>query len=109
VLSAYVYYFALPALSLLNLAETEFTRETFRFMLAGVLPVFGVLLLYLLFYLVFRFSKDTFYLWILSSVFGSVAFFGVPFISFSFPTAQGSDSLFWQWLPLLLSVWQSAL
>jgi hypothetical protein len=47
VLSAYVYYFAMPALSLLNLAETEFTAETFRFMLAGILPVFGVLLLYL--------------------------------------------------------------
>jgi len=89
VLSAYVYYFALPALSLLNLAETEFTRETFRFMVAGILPVFGVLLLYLFFYLVFRLPKDTLYLWILSSVFGSVAFFGVPFISFSFPTAQG--------------------
>lgn len=89
VLSAYVYYFALPALSLLNLAETEFTRETFRFMVAGILPVLGVLLLYLFFYLVFRLPKDTLYLWILSSVFGSVAFFGVPFISFSFPTAQG--------------------
>jgi predicted permease len=89
VLSAYVYYFALPALSLLNLAETEFTRETFGFMLAGILPVFGVLLLYLFFYSVFGLPKDTVYLWILSSVFGSVAFFGVPFVSFSFPTAQG--------------------
>jgi len=89
VLSAYVYYFALPALSLLNLAETEFTRETFRFMLAGILPVLGVLLLYLFFYWALRLPKDTFYLWIVSSVFGSVAFYGVPFISFTFPTAQG--------------------
>jgi predicted permease len=89
VLSAYVYYFALPALSLLNLAETEFTRETFRFMLAGILPVFGVLLLYLLSYLIFRPSRDTLYLWIVSSVFGSVAFYGVPLISFTFPTSQG--------------------
>jgi malonate transporter and related proteins len=89
VLSAYVYYFAMPALSFLNLAETEFTGETFRFMLAGILPVFGVLLLYLFFYWAFRLPKDTVYLWILSSVFGSVAFFGVPFISFAFPTAQG--------------------
>ena len=39
VLSAYVYYFAMPALSLVNLAETEFTRETFQFMLAGAIPV----------------------------------------------------------------------
>jgi malonate transporter len=89
VLSAYVYYFAMPALSLLNLAETEFTGETFRFMLAGILPVLGVLLLYLFFYFVFRLPQYTLYLWILSSVFGSVAFFGVPFISFAFPTAQG--------------------
>src|SRR5512136_1169266 len=89
VLSAYVYYFAMPALSLLNLAETEFTAETFRFMLAGILPVFGVLLLYLVLYYAFRLPKHTVYLWILSSVFGSVSFFGVPFISFAFPTKQG--------------------
>ena len=36
VLSAYVYYFAMPALSLVNLAETEFKAETFRFMGAGM-------------------------------------------------------------------------
>ena len=89
VLSAYVYYFALPALSLLNLAETEFTAETFRFMLAGILPVFGILLFYLFLYYAFRLPKHTVYLWIFSSVFGSVAFFGVPFISFAFPTKEG--------------------
>jgi hypothetical protein len=89
VLSAYVYYFALPALSLLNLAETEFTAETFRFMLAGILPVFGILLLHLFLYYAFRLPKHTVYLWIFSSVFGSVAFFGVPFISFAFPTKEG--------------------
>ena len=88
-LSAYVYYFAMPALSLRNLAETEFTAQTFRFMLAGILPVMGILLLYLFLYYVFRLPKHNVYLWILSSVFGSVAFFGVPFISFAFPTAQG--------------------
>lgn len=91
VLSAYVYYFAMPALSLIHLAETEFTAETFRFMLAGVLPVFGVLLLYLFLYYAFHIPKHTVYLWILSSVFGSVAFFGVPFISFAFPTKQGGQ------------------
>jgi predicted permease len=58
-------------------------------MLAGILPVFGVLLLYLLSYLIFRPSRDTLYLWIVSSVFGSVAFYGVPLISFTFPTSQG--------------------
>lgn len=89
VLSAYVYYFAMPSLSLLNLAETEFTGETFRFMLAGIFPVIGILFLYMVFYYAFRPPRQTVYLWILSSVFGSVAFYGVPFISFAFPTAQG--------------------
>jgi len=88
VLSAYVYYVALPALSLLNLAETEFTAETFRFMLAGILPVLGILLLFLFLYYAFRLPKHTVYLWIFGSVFGSVAFFGVPFISFAFPTKE---------------------
>jgi len=88
VLSAYVYYFAMPALTLVNLAETEFTGETLLFMLAGILPVLGVLFLFSLCAALFRIPKDTLYLWILSSVFGSFAFFGVPFISFAFPTPQ---------------------
>jgi malonate transporter len=79
----------MPALSLVNLAETEFSAETFQFMLAGILPVLGVLLLYLLSAHVFRLPRQTLYLWILSSVFGSFAFFGVPFISFAIPTPQG--------------------
>jgi len=89
VLSAYVYYFAMPALSLVNLAETEFTLETFKFMLAGVIPVLLILLLYLSFFFAFHLPRHTLYLWVLSSVFGSFAFFGVPFISFAFPTPQG--------------------
>jgi hypothetical protein len=88
VLSAYVYYFAMPALTLVNLAETDFTGEAFTFMLAGIIPVFGVLLLFGLFSIAFRIPRDTLSLWILSSVFGSFAFFGVPFISFAFPTPQ---------------------
>ena len=42
VLSAYVYYFALPALFLVNMAETNFTGETFRFIFAGIIPVFVI-------------------------------------------------------------------
>ena len=36
VLSTYVYYLAMPALSLVNLVETEFKAKTFRFMGAGM-------------------------------------------------------------------------
>ena len=89
VLSAYVYYFALPALFFVNMVETNFVGETLRFMFAGVIPVFVVLTIYIFLYLIFRFSKNTLYLLILSTIFGSLAFFGIPFITFAFPTRQG--------------------
>jgi predicted permease len=89
VLSSYVYYFALPALLFINLAETTFTRETLQFMLAGVIPVLIVIPFYWLMRVIWRFSKNTLYLLILSTVFGSTAFFGIPFIMFAFPTDQG--------------------
>ena len=89
VLSAYVYYFALPALFLVNMGETDFVEETLRFVAAGIIPVFVVVTIYLFLYVVFRFAKNTLYLLILTTIFGSLAFFGIPFITFAFPTRQG--------------------
>jgi predicted permease len=89
VLSAYVYYFALPALFFVNMAETSFVDETPRFMLAGIFPVFIPLILYIFLYLLLGFQKKTLYLLTLSTIFGSLAFFGIPFITFAFPTSQG--------------------
>jgi len=89
VLSAYIYYFALPALFFVNMTETNFTEETFRVVFAGIIPVFVMLVVYIFLYSIFRFSKNTLYLLILSTVFGSLAFFGIPFIIFAFPTRQG--------------------
>ncbi|MBS7632244.1 AEC family transporter, partial [Candidatus Bathyarchaeota archaeon] len=39
VLNAYLYYFAFPALLFINLAQSTFTEETLRFVLAGIIPV----------------------------------------------------------------------
>jgi len=89
VLSAYVYYFALPALFFVNMVEMDFIEETLRFMFAGIIPIFVVLTIYTFLYLIFGFSKNTLYLLILSTIFGSSAFFGIPFIMFAFPTRQG--------------------
>jgi len=89
VFSAYVYYFALPALFFVNMAETAFTGETLKFIFAGIIPVFAVLMIYIVLYFIFRFTKDVLYLLILSTIFGSLAFFGIPFIMFAFPTRQG--------------------
>jgi predicted permease len=88
VLSSYIYYFALPALLLVNIAETTFTTQTLTFMLAGILPVLVVLVLYLIIYAIFRFNKHVFYLVLLSTIFGSWGFYGVPFIMFAFPTSS---------------------
>jgi predicted permease len=89
VLNAYVYYFALPALFFVDLAEANFIHDDLRFVFAGIAPVILVVAIYAFLYLIFRFSKNTLYLLILSTVFGSFAFFGIPFIMFAFPTTEG--------------------
>jgi len=88
VLSAYVYFFALPALFIVDLAETSFVAEILSFIFAGIIPVFVVVSIYGLLYVLFRFSRNTFYLLTLSTIFGSLAFFGIPFVTFAFPSAQ---------------------
>ncbi|MEM2854001.1 MAG: AEC family transporter [Candidatus Bathyarchaeia archaeon] len=85
VLSAYIYYFALPALFIVDLSRIRFTEENIRFIAAGILPIITVLALFILLYLVIRFPRDTLYLLILSTVFGSFVFFGIPFATFAFP------------------------
>lgn len=85
ILSAYVYYFALPALFFVYMTETDFTAETLRFMLAGTIPILVVLTIYVSLRLIFRLSKDIFYLLVPSTIFGSLAFFGIPFGTFAFP------------------------
>ena len=85
VLSGYVYYFALPALFFVNMAETDFVAETLQFMLAALAPVVIAVAFYLFLYKMLRFSTDLLYLLILSTVFGSLAFFGIPFITFAYP------------------------
>jgi predicted permease len=88
VLSAYVYFFALPALFFIDLSETSFIAETLSFIFAGITPIFVVVAIYVLLYAIFRFSKNTLYLLTLSTVFGSLAFFGIPFVTFAFPSQQ---------------------
>lgn len=89
VLSAYIYYFALPALFFVNVAEMSFTEKTLKFILAGIIPIFVVLIIYIILYFILKFGKNTLYLLIFSTVFGSLAFFGIPFIMFAFPTEYG--------------------
>jgi len=88
VLSAYVYYFALPALLFANIAQTQFDAQTLRFMAAGVTPVIIVFLFFVIVSRIFSLSKNTTYLLTLSTIFGSWGFFGIPFVMFAFPTRE---------------------
>jgi len=87
VLSAYVYYFALPALFFVRMIETSFVQEeTLKFMLAGIVPVFVALAIFLFLYVLVGFPKNILYLLMISTIFGSLAFFGIPFVTFAFAT-----------------------
>lgn len=86
ILSAYVYYFALPALLFIDLAKTPIERVSVNFILAGITPIIITVSIYIILYYVFHFSRDTLYLLILSTVFGSLAFFGIPFVMFALPS-----------------------
>jgi len=93
VFSAYVYYFALPALFIVDLAGIDFTTQNLTFVFAGIIPIIIVSGIYAFLYLILRFSKNTLYLLILSTVFGSLTFFGIPFIMFAFPTQDNLATL----------------
>jgi predicted permease len=79
-LNGYVYWLALPALLLHDLSQAALTAEAVRFMAVGVLPVLalGALMLALP-----RVSRDVRYLLAVTTVFGSLAFFGIPFVEFA--------------------------
>lgn len=91
ILNAYVYYFSLPALFFIDMAEMNFTTENLRFAFVSIAPIFIILGIYTLFYLALRFPREKFYLITLTTVFGSLAFFGIPFLMFAFPTKQGEQ------------------
>lgn len=86
ILSAYVYYFALPALFFADLSRTVFNAEVLRFILAGAAPLILIIIVFYLVKLIFRLRSETFYLLSVSTVFGSNAFFGIPYIIFAFQT-----------------------
>ncbi|MCD6474567.1 MAG: AEC family transporter [Thermoplasmata archaeon] len=93
VLSAYVYYFALPSLFLVAISEVKFTEEMVLFILSGVLPIIILVGLYATIYAIFGIKRETFFLLSLSTIFGSLAFFGIPFIIFALPESETMASL----------------
>jgi len=88
VLSSYIFFFALPALLFVNMSRIPFSLDTLRFVIASVLPHAIALTVLISLYRILKFSRDTLYLLIMCTVFGSHTFFGLPFIMFAFETPE---------------------
>lgn len=67
------------------MSETVFTFEVLNFIFAGIVPILVAVAILTSLYVVFRFKKSVFFLLLISTIFGSLAFFGIPFITFAFP------------------------
>lgn len=88
VFSAYVYYFALPSLFFVNMAEIRFSKEVLTFIFGAILPIAATIALFVIIKMLFRFSLRKLYLLLLSTIFGSTAFFGIPFVMIAFPSRE---------------------
>jgi predicted permease len=79
VLSGFVYHFSLPALFFAEVIRIDFKSIGLTFLLLSLLPVVIITIGLMVLRFTRAFSKDTFVLVGLSALFGSHAFFGVPF------------------------------
>ena len=81
VLSAYVYYFGLPALIIVDLAGVVLDADALRFIGVSLIPLVVVFAVALPVYAVLRFERGKLILLLTTSIFGSLGFFGLPFVS----------------------------
>ena len=85
VLSAYIYYFGLPALIIVDLAGIVLDADALRFVGVSLMPLVAVFVAVLPAYALLRFDRGKLYLLLTTSIFGSLGFFGLPFISIAIP------------------------
>jgi hypothetical protein len=88
IFSAYLYWFALPAIFILDISEIGFSSELISFMAAGIIPLAITFTLLLLIYALGQISQNVFYLLIVTSFFGSLGFFGIPYVTFAYPGGE---------------------
>ena len=93
VLNSFIYYFALPAFLVSNLSEIDLAQLNLGFFIAGLMPILITFAIFSILYFLFRFSKGTFSLLIICTVFGNLLFYGIPFIVFAFPEAGSLATL----------------
>lgn len=82
IFNAYIYYVALPSFIFVELNQIPLNSTSLRYALSAIFPILLLLIFYLIIGKVFRLENKYFYILSVSTVFGSTAFFGIPFISF---------------------------
>ncbi len=92
VFASYVFFLALPALFFVNMSELNVNRDMALYMLATAVPPVASALFYLLVSVILRLKREQFYFLVFSTVFGSYAFFGIPFMMFAFP-GRGAEAV----------------
>ncbi len=88
VLNGYLYRFALPALFFVNLSATQLTADMGRFVFAVLLSVGGTVAVLAATARALSLPEDLRRLTGLTAAFGSLAFFGIPFVEFSLGTEE---------------------
>ena len=88
VLNAYLYYFALPALFIADLSETSFDGPHLTVILANMLPALMALGVFGILYFLLHFSKAVLVLLIVSTVFGNLNYFGIPYVIIAFSSQE---------------------
>lgn len=78
-LSSFVYYFALPALFFVEIAKINFSEIDLDIFFGSLMTIFIIIAFLLILKLLNLIKKDVYVLLNLSIVFGSQAFFGIPF------------------------------
>lgn len=91
ILASYVFFLALPALFFINMSELSITRDVLAYMAATAAPPVVCAAFFLALSLLMRFKKEQFYFLVFSTVFGSYAFFGIPFMLFAFPGREAEN------------------
>ena len=88
VLNAYLYWFALPALFVADLSRLRLGRADLPFLAACVLPLLLAGAAVGAAAALLRLPRRAAALGVVSTVFGSLAFFGIPFVIFARPGAE---------------------
>ncbi|MFO7850226.1 MAG: AEC family transporter [Spirochaetia bacterium] len=88
VFSSYVYYFALPGLFITNLSRIPINADTLLFILWAIVPILLAIVILLLLSVIFKIDRGVLSLIIVCTVFGSLVFFGIPYITFTFPSEE---------------------